>query len=128
MTDLIKHVEALNREALELRPEDIEPFNVGDTLRIEIEVTEGNKTRLQPFQGVCIKRNGGGHAETFTLRRVASGVGVERTFPLLSPKIKSLTVIRRGKVRRARLYYLRTKVGKAGRIKEAAREESGGQG
>lgn len=122
MADLIKHIEDKNRTELNLRPEDIEEFGVGDTLRIEIEVTEGNKTRLQPFQGVCIRRNGGGHAETFTLRRVASGVGVERVFPLLSPKIKSLTVIRRGKVRRARLYYLRDKVGKATRIKEADRE------
>ena len=122
MSELIKRLEAQNREDVGITPENVPPFNVGDTLRIEIEVTEGNKTRQQPFQGVCIRRNGGGHAETFTLRRVASGVGVERTFPLLSPKIKSMEVIRRGKVRRARLYYLRGKVGKATRIKEAARE------
>ncbi len=122
MSELIKHVEAKNRAGLNLHPENIPPFKVGDTLRIEIEVTEGNKTRLQPFQGVCIRRNGGGHSETFTLRRVASGVGVERTFLLLSPKIKSMKTTRLGRVRRSRLYYLRTKVGKATRIKEAARE------
>ena len=122
MADLIKYVEDLNQAEIQLDPEAIPAFNVGDTLRIEIEVTEGNKTRLQPFQGVCIRRNGGGHAQAFTLRRVASGVGVERTFPLYSPKIKSMAVVRRGRVRRARLYYLRGKVGKATRIKEAARE------
>lgn len=130
MSELIKRVELDNRTALNLSPENIIKFNVGDTLRIEIEVTEGTRTRLQPFQGVCIRRNGGGHGtvvghcETFTLRRVASGVGVERCFPIFSPKIKSMEVVRRGKVRRARLYYLRTKVGKAGRIKEADRERS----
>jgi large subunit ribosomal protein L19 len=124
MSELIKRVEARNRAELQLSPDNIPAFGIGDTLRIEIEVTEGGRTRLQPFQGVCIRRNGGGHAETFTLRRVASGVGVERCFPLFSPKIKSMEVVRRGKVRRARLYYLRTKVGKAGRIKEADRERS----
>ncbi len=121
---LIKHVEALNSAELNINPELIPPFNVGDTLRIEIEVTEGQRVRNQPFQGVVIRRNGGGQAATFTLRRVASGVGVERTFPLLSPKIKSISVVRRGKVRRARLYYLREKIGRAGRIKEADRERS----
>lgn len=123
MTDLIQHVEALNGAELQLRPEEIPPFAVGDTLRIEIEVTEGTKTRRQPFQGVCIRRRGRGHGETFTLRRVAYGVGVERTFPLLSPKLKKIEVVRRGRVRRARLYYLRTKFGRAGRIREAARED-----
>ncbi|MBI5831116.1 MAG: 50S ribosomal protein L19 [Armatimonadetes bacterium] len=124
MSELIKRVEARNRAELSIDPAAIIPFNIGDTLRIEIEVTEGQRVRNQPFQGVVIRRNGGGHTETFTLRRVASGVGVERVFPLLSPKIKSMEVVRRGKVRRARLYYLRTKVGKAGRIKEADRERS----
>jgi len=122
MSELIKRVETRNREELQIDPSAIVPFNIGDTLRIEIEVTEGQRVRNQPFQGVVIRRNGGGHCETFTLRRVASGVGVERTFPLFSPKIKAMEVVRRGKVRRARLYYLRTKVGKAGRIKEADRE------
>lgn len=124
MSELIKRVEAQNIAELEIDPTAIAPFNVGDTLRIEIEVTEGQRVRNQPFQGVVIRRSGGGHTETFTLRRVASGVGVERTFALLSPKIKALEVVRRGKVRRARLYYLRDKVGKAGRIKEADRERS----
>jgi large subunit ribosomal protein L19 len=122
MPDLIQHVEQLNRTECELDLSKLPPFKVGDTLRIEIEVTEGNKTRQQPFQALCIRRSGGGHNETFTLRRVASGVGVERTFQLLSPKLKSLKVVRHGKVRRARLYYLRDKVGKAGRVKEATRE------
>lgn len=124
MADLIKRAEEANREALNIDPSLIPPFGVGDTLRIEIEVTEGNKTRLQPFQGVCIRRNGGGHSETFTLRRVASGVGVERTFLLFSPKIKNIKVTRRGSVRRARLYYLRGLTGKKSRIKEAARDEA----
>ena len=124
MSELIKRVEARNREEMAISPELIPPFNIGDTVRVEVEVTEGTRVRQQPFQGVCIRRNGGGHCETFTLRRVASGVGVERTFPLLSPKLKALEVVRRGKVRRARLFYLRTKVGKAGRIKEADRERS----
>jgi len=125
MSELIKRVEAANRAELELQENAIPAFKVGDLLRIEIEVTEGQRTRLQPFEGVCIRRNGGGHCETFTLRRVASGIGVERCFPLYSPKIKSMEVKRRGKVRRARLYYLRTKVGKAARIKEADRERPG---
>lgn len=123
MSELIKRVEELNRQELSIDPSLIPPFNVGDTLRIELEVTEGNKTRLQPFQGVCVRRNGGGHSETFTLRRVASGVGVERTFFVYSPKIKTMAVIRRGSVRRARLYYLRGLTGKKSRIKEAARED-----
>ncbi|MCC7492204.1 MAG: 50S ribosomal protein L19 [Fimbriimonadaceae bacterium] len=122
MADLVKLVEERNRAELGLDPTAIPSFGIGDTLRIEIEVTEGNKTRQQPFQGVCIRRAGGGQGESFTLRRVAAGVGVERTFALLSPKIKKMEVVRRGKVRRARLYYLRGKVGKATRIKEAGRD------
>lgn len=123
MSDLIKYVEERNQREMEIHPENIPSFKVGDRLDIQIEVTEGNKTRLQTFRGDCIRRNGGGHSETFTVRRVASGVGVERTFLLLSPKLKSIKVTRPGKVRRSRLYYLRDKVGKATRIKEAARED-----
>jgi large subunit ribosomal protein L19 len=93
-------------------------FKVGDTVRVEVEIVEGDRTRTQPFEGVVIARKGAGPRETFTLRRIASGVGVERTFPLHSPRVKSLKVVRRGKVRRSKLYYLRRKVGKKARVKE----------
>lgn len=93
-------------------------FNVGDTVRVEAEIVEGDRTRTQPFEGIVIARKGAGSRETFTVRRIASGVGVERTFPLHSPRVKSLKVVRRGKVRRSKLYYLRRKVGKKARVKE----------
>jgi large subunit ribosomal protein L19 len=99
-------------------PEEIPDFNVGDTVRVEVEIVEGDRTRTQPFEGVVIARKGSASRETFTLRRIASGVGVERTFPLHSPRVASLKVVRRGKVRRAKLYYLRRKVGKKARVKE----------
>ncbi len=90
----------------------------GDTVRVYIRVVEGGKERLQPFQGVVIKMHGGGAGATFTVRRIAYGVGVERTFPLFSPRVERVEVIRHGKVRRAKLYYLRGRSGKAARIKE----------
>ena len=90
----------------------------GDTVRVYIRVVEGGKERLQPFQGVVIKLQGGGVSATFTVRRIAYGVGVERTFPLYSPRVERVEVIRHGKVRRAKLYYLRGRSGKAARIKE----------
>ena len=90
----------------------------GDTVRVYIRVVEGGKERLQPFQGVVIKLQGGGISATFTVRRIAYGVGVERTFPLYSPRVERVEVIRHGKVRRAKLYYLRGRSGKAARIKE----------
>jgi len=90
----------------------------GDTVRVYIKVVEGGKERLQPFQGVVIKLQGGGVGATFTIRRIAYGVGVERTFPLYSPRVERVEVIRHGKVRRAKLYYLRGRSGKAARIKE----------
>ena len=93
-------------------------FNVGDTVRVVVRVVEGDKEREQAFQGVVLQRRGGGVRETFTVRKISSGIGVERIFPLHSPNIKSIKVIRRGKVRRAKLYYLRNLVGKASRIKE----------
>jgi large subunit ribosomal protein L19 len=93
-------------------------FRVGDTVRVEVEIVEGDRTRTQPFEGVVIARKGAGPRETFTLRRIASGVGVERTFPLHSPRVATLKVVRRGKVRRSKLYYLRRKVGKKARVKE----------
>jgi large subunit ribosomal protein L19 len=97
---------------------DIPPFRPGDTVRVNVRVKEGDKERLQAFEGVCIARKGGGVSETFTVRKISNGVGVERIFPLHSPMIGSLTVVRRGVVRRAKLYYLRDVVGKAARIKE----------
>ena len=93
-------------------------FNVGDTVRIMVRVVEGTKEREQAFQGTVIKQKGGGAGETFTVRKISSGIGVERVFPVHSPNIKSITVVRRGKVRRAKLYYLRDRVGKAARIRE----------
>lgn len=96
-------------------------FNVGDTVRIMVRVVEGNKEREQAFQGVVIKARGGGAGESFTVRKISSGIGVERVFPLHSPNIKSVKVVRRGAVRRAKLYYLRDRIGKAARIKEKKR-------
>lgn len=95
-------------------------FTVGDTVRIMVRVVEGTKEREQAFQGVVIKQKGGGATETFTVRKISSGVGVERVFPMHSPNIKSVKVVRRGAVRRAKLYYLRDRVGKAARIKEGS--------
>lgn len=98
---------------------DIPDFRVGDTVRVGVRVVEGNRERVQEFEGVCIRRRSGGINENFTLRRIAShGIGVERTFLLHSPRLESIKVVRRGKVRRAKLYYLRGLTGKAARIKE----------
>jgi large subunit ribosomal protein L19 len=97
---------------------DIARFNPGDTVRIHVKVVEGTRERIQVFEGVVIRRKGGGIGETFTVRRVSYGVGVERTFPLHSPKIDRIEVVRRGRVRRARLYYLRGLRGKAARIQD----------
>lgn len=97
---------------------DVPPFRPGDTLRVNVRVKEGDKERLQAFEGVCIARRGSGVSETFTVRKVSNGVGVERIFPVHSPMIGGVTVVRRGRVRRAKLYYLRNVSGKAARIKE----------
>ena len=97
---------------------DIPPFRAGDTLRVNVRVREGDKERIQAFEGVCIARRGGGVSETFTVRKVSGGIGVERIFPVHSPMIASLVVVRRGRVRRAKLYYLRHLTGKATLIKE----------
>lgn len=97
---------------------DITPFNVGDTIRVYAKVVEGSRERLQMFEGVVIKRQNGGIRETFTVRRIASGVGVERTWPLHSPRVDRIEVVRRGIVRRAKLFYLRDRVGKASKTKE----------
>ncbi|RXI98028.1 50S ribosomal protein L19 [Anaerobacillus alkaliphilus] len=97
---------------------DIPAFRPGDTVRVHVKVVEGTRERIQVYEGIVIKRRGSGISETFTARKVSYGVGVERTFPLHSPKIDKIEVMRRGKVRRAKLYYLRALRGKAARIKE----------
>ncbi|WP_119067957.1 50S ribosomal protein L19 [Rubrobacter indicoceani] len=94
-------------------------FKPGDTVRVQVRVTEGNRERLQAFEGLCIARKGGGISETFMVRKNSFGVSVERIFPLHSPKIAEIEVISRGAVRRAKLYYIRDKVGKAARVKRA---------
>jgi large subunit ribosomal protein L19 len=97
---------------------DVPPFRAGDTLRVNVRVKEGDKERLQAFEGVCIARRGSGVSETFTVRKISNGVGVERIFPVHSPMLGEVIVVRRGLVRRAKLYYLRNVTGKAARIKE----------
>lgn len=97
---------------------DLPAFRSGDTLRVNVRVKEGDKERIQAFEGVCIARRGSGVSETFTVRKISNGVGVERIFPLHSPMIGDIQVVRRGRVRRAKLYYLRQLTGKATRIKE----------
>ncbi len=111
----MKTLATIEREGLRT---DIPAFGPGDTVRVQVRVREGEKERLQAFEGVCIGRRGGGISETFTLRKVSSGIGVERIFPLHSPSLKDINVVRRGRVRRAKLYYLRKLSGKAARIKE----------
>jgi len=97
---------------------DLPEFRPGDTVRVHVKVVEGTRERIQLYEGVVIKRRGGGVSSTFTVRKISYGVGVERTFPVHTPKIAQLEVLRRGKVRRAKLYYLRELRGKAARIKE----------
>ena len=105
----------IQREGLR---KDLPPFRPGDTIRVSVRVREGDKERIQVFEGVCIGRRGGGISETFTVRKISAGIGVERIFPLHSPSIAEIEVVRRGRVRRAKLYYLRNLVGKATRIRE----------
>jgi len=97
---------------------DVTEFNIGDTIRIYVKIIEGETERIQQFQGTVIAKRGSGIEETFTVRRVQAGQGVERVFPVNSPRIDKIEVVRRGQVRRAKLYYLRDKVGKAARVKE----------
>ena len=115
MNEIIKNIEAAQLK------NNIPDFNVGDTVRVYAKVVEGEKERLQMFEGVVIKRQNGGIRETFTVRRIASGVGVERTWPLHSPRIDRIGLVRKGVVRRAKLYYLRDRVGKAAKVKEVLR-------
>ncbi|HNU79491.1 MAG TPA: 50S ribosomal protein L19 [Bacillota bacterium] len=112
MMDLIKVIES------EQLRNDIPVFNVGDTVKVHVKVKEGNRERIQVYEGIVMKRQGGGLSETFTVRRISYGVGVERTFPLHSPKLDRIEVVRKGKVRRAKINYLRGRVGKRAKIKE----------
>ena len=97
--------------------DDIPAFNVGDTVRVHIKIKEGNRERIQVFEGFVLKKQNGGISETFTVRKISSGVGVEKTFPIHSPKIEKIEVVRRGDVRRAKLNYMRERTGKSAKIK-----------
>lgn len=112
MNEIIKKIEA------EQLKENAPEFNVGDTVRVHAKIKEGNRERIQVFEGVVLKKQGGGNRETFTVRKTSNGVGVEKTWPLHSPNVEKVEVIRRGKVRRAKLNYLRQRVGKAAKVKE----------
>ena len=114
MSDLIKLVEAENAARRADHPE----FGAGDTINVHVKIREGNKERIQVFQGMVIQRKNFGAGESFTVRKVSNGIGVERIFPILSPNIDKIEVLRRGKVRRARIFYMRGKQGKAARVKE----------
>ena len=111
-------IDILQEVSREQMRTDLPEFAPGDTLRVNVRVREGEKERIQAFEGVCIARKNGGITETFTVRKISSGIGVERVFPMHSPTVESVTVVRRGRVRRAKLYYLRALRGKAARIKE----------
>ena len=108
-------IEAIDKENLK---ESVPQFNVGDTVKVSVKVIEGSRERIQGFEGVVIARKGGGIGETFTVRRISFGVGVERTFPIHSPKVADIQVVRKGQVKRAKLYYLSGLTGKAAKIKE----------
>ena len=112
MNDIIKNIEAAQLK------ESVPSFNVGDTVRVSAKIKEGNRERIQIFEGTVLKRQGGSTRETFTVRKNSNGIGVEKTWPLHSPSVENVEVVRRGKVRRAKLYYLRTRVGKAAKVKE----------
>lgn len=103
---------------------NVPEFRAGDTVRVHVRVVEGNKERIQVFQGVVIARRGGGTRETFTVRKISGGIGVERIFPIHSPIIDKIEVVRQGKVRRAKLYYLRGRRGKAARIQERRQDQN----
>ena len=115
MNEIIKKIEAGQMK------ESVDAFRVGDTVRVAAKIKEGNRERIQVFEGVVLKRQGGGARETFTVRKTSNGVGVEKTWPLHSPTVESIKVVRRGKVRRAKLNYLRDRVGKRAKVKEVVR-------
>ena len=112
MSDIIREIEAAQLKT------DIVDFNVGDTVKVYGKIKEGNRERIQVFEGVVLKRQGGSNRETFTVRKSSNGVGVEKTWPLHSPNVEKIEVVRRGKVRRAKLNYLRDRVGKRAKVKE----------
>lgn len=112
MNDIIKNIEAAQLK------ETVADFKVGDTVKVYAKIKEGNRERLQVFEGTVIKRQGGSSRETFTVRKFSNGIGVERTWPLHSPTVDKIEVVRLGKVRRAKLNYLRSRVGKAAKVKE----------
>ena len=122
--NIIQQLEA--EHAAELKPE-VPDFAPGDTVRVQVKVREGTRERLQAYEGVCIARQGGGLNQSFTVRKISFGEGVERVFPLYSPLVEAIEVVRRGKVRRAKLYYLRTRRGKSARIKEKVDNKRGGK-
>ena len=113
MNGLIRSIEAEQLKA------NVDDFNVGDTVRVHNKIREGNRERIQIFEGTVLKRQNGGARETFTVRKNSNGIGVEKTWPLHSPSVDRVEVVRKGKVRRAKLYYLRDRVGKAAKVKEA---------
>ena len=113
-------IEALEKEQIAKLNKQVPDFEPGDTVIVNVKVKEGERTRVQAYEGVCIARSGGGLNESFTVRKISYGEGVERVFPLHSPMIDSIKVVRRGKVRRAKLYYLRDRRGKSARIAERA--------
>ncbi len=115
MNDIIKNIEAAQMK------ESVAEFNVGDTIKVYAKIKEGEKERIQVFEGTVLKRQGGGARETFTVRKSSNGVGVEKTWPLHSPNVDKIEVVRKGKVRRAKLNYLRQRVGKAAKVKEIVR-------
>lgn len=115
MNDIIKNIEAAQMK------ESVAEFNVGDTVKVYAKIKEGEKERIQVFEGTVLKRQGGGARETFTVRKSSNGVGVEKTWPLHSPNVDKIEVVRKGKVRRAKLNYLRQRVGKAAKVKEIVR-------
>ena len=110
-------MDVLSSVTNEYMKSDIPAFNVGDTVKVHVKIKEGNRERIQIFEGFVLKKQGGGIGETFTVRRIASGVGVEKTFPIHSPLVEKIEVVRRGKVRRARLHYMRQRTGKSAKIK-----------
>ncbi|MEE0264540.1 MAG: 50S ribosomal protein L19 [Acutalibacteraceae bacterium] len=114
-------MDALKTIAADSMKNEVPQFSIGDTVRVGVNIREGDKERVQMFEGTVIAKKGSGVAETFTVRRVAYGVGVERVFPLHSPNVKEVKVVRYGKVRRSKLYYLRDRVGKAAKVKEQIR-------
>ncbi len=115
MNDIIKNIEA------EQMKNSVPEFRVGDTVKVSAKIKEGNRERIQVFEGTVIKRQGGSNRETFTVRKISNGVGVEKTWPLHSPFVEDIKVVRRGKARRAKLFYLRDRVGKAAKVKEVVK-------